>query len=104
MEGRFELSIQVGMLEVYNNNVFEILLKQKKKVASEIKRSKIGRIEKHVATGKSISVWFTLPPLLVVCFSSVVSFPQFSINRMFIRAALVTDIFSDTFGISVNRF
>jgi len=35
VEGRFEFSIQVGMLEVYNDNVFDILLKQKKKVASD---------------------------------------------------------------------
>jgi kinesin family protein C2/C3 len=35
VEGRFEFSIQVGMLEVYNDNVFDILLKQKKNVASD---------------------------------------------------------------------
>jgi kinesin family protein C2/C3 len=45
VEGRFEFSIQVGMLEIYNDNVFDILLKQKKKVALEIKRNKEGRIE-----------------------------------------------------------
>lgn len=46
--GRLEFSIKVGMLEIYNDNVYDLLVKtdkRKKKAALEIKRNKEGRIE-----------------------------------------------------------
>lgn len=46
--GRFEFSIKVGMLEIYNDLVYDLLVKTgkgKKKNALEIKRNKEGRIE-----------------------------------------------------------
>lgn len=48
IQGRFEFSINVGMLEIYNDNVYDLLVKpdkRKKKTALEIKRTKAGRIE-----------------------------------------------------------
>lgn len=47
-QGRFEFSIKVGMLEIYNDNVFDLLDKpdkRKKRSPLEIKRNKEGRIE-----------------------------------------------------------
>eukprot|EP00557_Chaetoceros_sp_GSL56_P006891 CAMPEP_0176496492 /NCGR_PEP_ID=MMETSP0200_2-20121128/11222_1 /TAXON_ID=947934 /ORGANISM="Chaetoceros sp., Strain GSL56" /LENGTH=1362 /DNA_ID=CAMNT_0017894447 /DNA_START=499 /DNA_END=4587 /DNA_ORIENTATION=+ len=48
VQGRFEFSINVGMLEIYNDNVYDLLVKpdkRKKKTALEIKRTKEGRME-----------------------------------------------------------
>lgn len=48
VQGRFEFSINVGMLEIYNDNVYDLLVKpdkRKKKTALEIKRTREGRIE-----------------------------------------------------------
>lgn len=45
---RFKFSIKVGMLEIYNDQVYDLLKnqdKRKKKTALEIKRNKEGRIE-----------------------------------------------------------
>ena len=48
VQGAFTFSIKVSMLEIYNDAVYDILLKpdkRRKKTALEIKRSKDGRVD-----------------------------------------------------------